>query len=92
MTMRITIDGQPLEAAEGETILQAALRHGIYIPNLCHHPDLPPAGEQEQVDWVYRGDQAFAGTQAAGCASSKSEAGMMRSGPAPLSPRTAWSS
>jgi formate dehydrogenase beta subunit len=66
MTMRITIDGQPLEAAEGETILQAALRHGIYIPNLCHHPDLPPAGEQEQVDWVYRGDQAFAGTQAAG--------------------------
>jgi len=40
----IYIDGMKVEAKEGQTILQAALDHGIYIPHLCYHPDLKPAG------------------------------------------------
>jgi [NiFe] hydrogenase diaphorase moiety small subunit len=38
------LDGRDVEAADGRTILQAADDAGIYIPRLCHHPDLPPGG------------------------------------------------
>lgn len=40
----ITIDGLPIRAEEGMTVLQAAKANGLYIPNLCNHPDLDPAG------------------------------------------------
>ena len=40
----LTIDGIEIAARKGETILEAALENGIYIPHLCYHPDLPPAG------------------------------------------------
>ncbi len=39
-----TIDGQQLTAGPDSTILEAALKNGIYIPHLCHHPDLKPVG------------------------------------------------
>ena len=39
-----TIDGLTIAANEGDTILKAALEHGIYIPHLCYHPDLKPFG------------------------------------------------
>jgi len=42
MSMQLTIDGQTIPAKKGQTVLQAALDAGIYIPNLCYHPDLPP--------------------------------------------------
>lgn len=35
--IKFFIDQQPIEAIKGETILEAALRHGIMIPNLCHN-------------------------------------------------------
>jgi [NiFe] hydrogenase diaphorase moiety small subunit len=38
------IDGQPVAFAEGQTILQAALAAGIFIPHLCHHPQFRPHG------------------------------------------------
>ncbi|MEA3310800.1 MAG: 2Fe-2S iron-sulfur cluster-binding protein, partial [candidate division WOR-3 bacterium] len=38
----LTVDGRQIKAQAGETVLQAALRAGIYIPNLCYHPDIPP--------------------------------------------------
>lgn len=38
------MDGRDVAAHEGQTILQAADGAGIYIPRLCHHEDLPPAG------------------------------------------------
>jgi [NiFe] hydrogenase diaphorase moiety small subunit len=43
---RITfsIDGIVVEAADGQTIIQACDAAGIYIPRLCYHPDLPPSG------------------------------------------------
>ncbi|MBI3948118.1 MAG: formate dehydrogenase subunit alpha [Armatimonadetes bacterium] len=40
----ISIDGTRVEATENRTVLQAALDAGIYIPHLCHHPDLKPVG------------------------------------------------
>jgi len=38
------IDGREIAVNEGKTVLEAALENGIYIPHLCHHPDLRPAG------------------------------------------------
>lgn len=39
MTYQLTIEplGQAIEVEEGQTILDAALRHGIYLPHACCH-------------------------------------------------------
>ena len=39
MSYQLTIEplGQVIQVAEGQTILDAALRHGIYIPHACCH-------------------------------------------------------
>lgn len=42
--IKLIINGRKIEAEAGNTVLEAALRAGIYIPNLCYHPDLPPIG------------------------------------------------
>lgn len=42
--MKITIDGKTIEAKEGSSILDAALKAGVYIPHLCSHPDLEAKG------------------------------------------------
>jgi len=42
--MRLTIDGQSVEAQEGQSVLNAALAAGIFVPHLCGHPDLEPTG------------------------------------------------
>ena len=39
-----TLDGQPVEAHPGETILQAARRYGVEIPHLCYTDGLRPDG------------------------------------------------
>jgi predicted molibdopterin-dependent oxidoreductase YjgC len=44
MTIKITINNQPVEANLGETILSAARRNSIQIPTLCYHRDLSPTG------------------------------------------------
>ena len=46
MTNTITffIDGKEVQAEAGMNILDAALANNIYIPHLCHHPDLKPVG------------------------------------------------
>lgn len=44
MTVTLAINGQQVVAAEGSTILEAARSAGIYIPTLCHHPDLTNVG------------------------------------------------
>ena len=43
-TIAITIDGKPVTAKAGQTILEAADAAGIYIPRLCAHKDLVPFG------------------------------------------------
>ena len=42
--VKLVIDGRKIEAAPGETILEAALAHGITIPSLCHERRLAPFG------------------------------------------------
>jgi [NiFe] hydrogenase diaphorase moiety small subunit len=38
------LDGQEIAFQAGQTILEAALAAGYYIPHLCWHPMLPPHG------------------------------------------------
>jgi len=38
----VTIDGQEVQTTEGQTILQVAREHGIYIPTLCYHESMQP--------------------------------------------------
>jgi formate dehydrogenase alpha subunit len=38
------IDGEPVQAMPGSTILDAALQAGMYIPTLCYLKDLKPYG------------------------------------------------
>lgn len=40
----ITIDGRTLSVPDQKNVLECALEAGIYIPHLCHHPDLPENG------------------------------------------------
>ena len=40
----IQINGKEIRTTRGANVLEAALTNGIYIPHLCHHPDLPDMG------------------------------------------------
>lgn len=42
--MKITIEGKAIEAQEGASILNTALKEGVYIPHICKHPDLEAIG------------------------------------------------
>ncbi len=42
--VKIKIDGAEVKADTSMTIMDAARENGIYIPGLCHHPDLVPSG------------------------------------------------
>jgi [NiFe] hydrogenase diaphorase moiety small subunit len=39
-----TLDGEEVPFAEGQTVIQAALAAGRYIPHLCYHPEFKPHG------------------------------------------------
>lgn len=41
---RFSLDGKPVEFQPGDTIMDAALRAGNYIPHLCHNPEFEPHG------------------------------------------------
>ena len=38
----VNIDGIRVQVPEGATILEAARRAGVWIPTLCHSPELEP--------------------------------------------------
>jgi [NiFe] hydrogenase diaphorase moiety small subunit len=38
------LDGEPVAFAPGQTVIQAALAAGHYIPHLCYHPEFAPHG------------------------------------------------
>ncbi len=42
--IKLTVDNKIIETEKGKTVLEAALKAGIYVPNLCYHPDIPPIG------------------------------------------------
>jgi len=43
-SITLSIDGKTITCSTGTSILNAAQKLGIKIPNLCHHPDLKPFG------------------------------------------------
>jgi [NiFe] hydrogenase diaphorase moiety small subunit len=44
MNKTITIDDQAVPFQDGQTIMDAALASGVYIPHLCHNPEFKPHG------------------------------------------------
>lgn len=59
MSIKLTIDGTEIEAQSGQTVLEAALGAGVYIPHLCYHPDLPSFQDVPPVDACFRGKEKF---------------------------------
>jgi [NiFe] hydrogenase diaphorase moiety small subunit len=43
--LRFSVDGVPVDARPGQTIIAACDDAGIYIPRLCYQEDLPPGGQ-----------------------------------------------
>jgi NADH-quinone oxidoreductase subunit G len=39
-TVTLTIDGRQITARKGQTVLQAAIEHGLSVPFYCYHPGL----------------------------------------------------
>ena len=42
--MELTVDGRTIQAEEGELLVHALARHGIFVPTLCHDAKLDPYG------------------------------------------------
>jgi formate dehydrogenase alpha subunit len=42
--LTLKVDGQDVQVAKGQTVLDAIEKRGVYVPTLCHHPDLQPIG------------------------------------------------
>jgi len=59
------VDGKKVDAAHGQTILEACDAAGIYIPRLCYHPDLEPAGHCRVCTCKIDGRRASTCTMAA---------------------------
>ena len=59
-TIAFELDGRPVEALAGESILEAAQRHGIEIPHLCHKPGLRPDGNCRACVVEIDGERALA--------------------------------
>jgi [NiFe] hydrogenase diaphorase moiety small subunit len=61
----ILIDEVSVPFAAGQTILEAALSAGVYIPHLCHHPEFEPHGSCKLCSVVVNGRNASACTMRA---------------------------
>lgn len=42
--INLTINGKPVQARAGQSVMEAARGVGILIPGLCYHPELKPEG------------------------------------------------
>ena len=56
----ITIDRVPVPFKPGQTIFEAALAAGVYIPHLCAHPDFAPHGSCKLCTVLVNGRNASA--------------------------------
>jgi len=61
-TGMIKIDGKTITFEQGDTIIDAALRAGEYIPHLCHNPEFHPHGSCRVCIVEVNGRQASACT------------------------------
>jgi formate dehydrogenase major subunit len=57
--IRLEIDGKPVEAIAGETVLEAARRAGIDIPAMCADPRMKPTGDCDLCNVVLDGQADF---------------------------------
>jgi NADPH-dependent glutamate synthase beta subunit-like oxidoreductase/Pyruvate/2-oxoacid:ferredoxin oxidoreductase delta subunit len=55
----ITLNGNVCEAEAGSTIISVAAANGVYIPAICHHPDLPPFHSLMPAARVFHGDTPY---------------------------------
>jgi len=60
-SVSLTLDDKEVQTEHGTTLLEAAQHLGIYIPALCHHPDLPPAPRMKIDAQIYRGEELIQG-------------------------------
>jgi [NiFe] hydrogenase diaphorase moiety small subunit len=44
MSLTFTLDGKTIPFEDGQTIIQAASKAGVFIPHLCYHPEFKPHG------------------------------------------------
>jgi len=42
--VKIVINGKEVEGIKDQSVLEVAREHGIYIPALCYHPEVPSSG------------------------------------------------
>ena len=59
------LDGVAIEFSDGDTLMDAALRAGAYIPHLCHNPEFTPHGSCRVCIVNINGRQVSACTQPA---------------------------
>ena len=55
--MKFYIDDKEIEAAEGQSVLDAAIDAGVFIPHLCRHPDLEAVGGCRLCSVIVDGDE-----------------------------------
>ncbi|OGA28360.1 MAG: formate dehydrogenase subunit alpha [Betaproteobacteria bacterium RIFCSPLOWO2_02_FULL_68_150] len=60
MGIAFTLNGSPVEARAGETILETAKRHGIEVPHLCYSPGLRPDGNCRACVVEVKGERVLA--------------------------------
>ena len=59
-TIAFMLDGKAIDALAGETILQAAQRHGVNIPHLCHKDGYRPDGNCRACVVEVKGERTLA--------------------------------
>ena len=57
--IEFTLNGASVQALDGESILQAAQRHGVDIPHLCHKEGLPSSGNCRACVVEIEGERAL---------------------------------
>src|SRR3954470_11784609 len=42
--LTITVNGREISATKGELVIDAAEKHGVFIPRFCYHPRMQSVG------------------------------------------------
>ncbi|HZV98482.1 MAG TPA: molybdopterin-dependent oxidoreductase, partial [Methylophilaceae bacterium] len=59
-TIAFSLNGEPIEALEGETIIEAAKRNGVEIPHLCYMEGMRPDGNCRACMVEIKGERVLA--------------------------------
>src|SRR5271165_7199222 len=60
MPVEFKLNGRDVVAENGETIIEAAKRHGVEIPHLCYKPGLRPDGNCRACVVEVKGERVLA--------------------------------